>query len=276
MAVKNVSTKKRAKKNWVSIYAPDVFNKAFLGESYVYGKEDLIGKPLNLNLATFSNDMKKQNMNILFKVANVHEGKGQAEIMGLVLSQSYIKRLVRRGKNKVEDSFLAKTSDGKTIRVKPVIITNARTHQSVISKLRLEARTLVKRILKKSTLDQFIKDLTDLKIQKELKEKLQKVYPLRYFDIRQVSTEKDRGLVEEVLDEEPEKEAQEDLDDDLEGMEESEDVEDETSEEDSEEDLDEELDDEESDSESTEEDDEEAKEASDEESEPSKETKSKK
>jgi len=221
MAVKNVSTKKKSKKVWVSIHAPEVFNKAFLGESYVYLKEDLIGKPLNLNLSTFINDMKKQNINILFKVAAIQEGKGLAEIMGLVLNQSYIKRLVRRGKNKVEDSFLAKTSDNKTIRVKPIIITNSKTHQSVVSKLRLDTRAHLKRMIKTMTLDSFIKELTDLRLQKEIKEKLQKIYPLRYFDVRYVSTEKDSAVVDELV-EEPQEEV---LDDDLEGMDGSEDEE---------------------------------------------------
>ena len=223
MAVKNVSTKKKSKKVWISIHAPEVFNKAFLGESYVYLKEDLIGKPLNLNLSTFVNDMKKQNINILFKVASIQEGKGVAEIMGLILNQSYIKRLVRRGKNKVEDSFLAKTSDNKTIRVKPIIITNSKTHQSVVSKLRLDARVHLKRIIKTMTPDSFVKELTDLRLQKEIKEKLQKIYPLRYFDVRYVSTEKDRVVVDELVEEA--KSQEENLDDDLEGMDENDDEE---------------------------------------------------
>ncbi len=221
MAVKNVSTKKKSKKAWVSVYAPDIFNKAFLGESYVYGKEELIGKTLNLNLSTFTNDMKKQNMNVFFKISGVHEGKGQAEVIGLILSQAYIKRLVRRGKNKIEDSFLAKTNDQKTVRIKPIMITNAKAHQSVVSRLRLEAKAHIKRMLKNHTVESFIKELTDLKIQKEIRDKLQKIYPLKYFDVRQVVLEKDKVVVDELI-AETEELSDETIDEDLEGLEESE------------------------------------------------------
>lgn len=212
MATKNIIVKKK-KKSWLSIYSPESMGHLFLGESNVYEKEELMGKTLNLNLATITNDMKKQNINVTFKVVGVAENKGQAQLVNYVLVSSYIKRLVRRSREKIEDSFLAKTKDGKVVRVKPIAITNADTFNSIITKIRLGMKALIKTALKERTYDEFVNDLISLKFQKEMKDKLNKIYPLKYIDIRQISLEEKGKVTDEniefVL---PEKTKEEDLD----------------------------------------------------------------
>jgi len=165
MAVSNKSTKKR-KKLWYGIYAPDCLRKQQLGESTVYNTEDLIGKTLKLNLSTFPNDMRKQNVAVKFSVKTVVDSKAITEITGISLTTAYIKRLVRRGRNKVDDSFLAVSKDKKNIRLKPIIITNAKTERSVTSKLRIELRKILSSSLKNSTSEEFFMNLINQRLQK--------------------------------------------------------------------------------------------------------------
>jgi ribosomal protein S3AE len=108
MATKNIVVKKK-KKVLLSIYSPESMGNLSLGESFVYEKEELIGKTLSLNLATITNDMKKQNINVTFKVIGVADNKGKTELIDYVLVSSYIKRMIRRSREKIEDSFLART-----------------------------------------------------------------------------------------------------------------------------------------------------------------------
>ena len=151
----------------------------FLGESFVYGKEDLMGKTLNLNLATVTNDMKKQNINVSFRVIGVEDGKGQTQLVNYLLSPSYIKRLIRRKRNKIEDSFLVKTRDGKVVRIKPIAITNNETYNSIVMRIRAGMKDMVRRAVKEKTYEEFIVDILALKFQKEMKDKLNKIYPLK-------------------------------------------------------------------------------------------------
>jgi small subunit ribosomal protein S3Ae len=212
MATKNIVVKKK-KKVWLSIYSPESLGNLMLGESNVYEKEELIGKTLSLNLATITNDMKKQNINVTFKVTDVSDNKGRAQLVDYVLVASYLKRLVRRSREKIEDSFLARTKDGHIVRVKPIARTNADTFNSIITKIRLGMKALIRTALKERTYEEFVNDLISLKIQKEMKEKLNKIYPLKYIDIRQVSLEEKGKLVDDnvefVL---PQKAEEEDLD----------------------------------------------------------------
>lgn len=200
MATKNIAVKKK-KKVWLSIQAPEFMGHAVLGESNVYEKEELVGKTLGLNLATITNDMKKQNINVTFKVVGVHEGKGQTQLVNYVLVPSYIKRLIRRKREKIEDSFLARTKDGKVVRVKPIAITNSDTYNSIITKIRLGMKAMIKNALKEKTFEEFINDLMSMKFQKEMKEKLNKIYPLKYVDVRQILLEEKGKVTDEDLNE---------------------------------------------------------------------------
>jgi len=184
MAKETTKLKKR-KKNWYTIVAQKVLNNAPLGETYVYNKENITGKTLKLNLSTFTNDMRRQNMDINFQITAFADNKATTTITGLALTQSYKKRLVRRGRDKVDDSFLVKSKDGKVLRVKPLMITNSRTSKAVISRIRLEARSILAKHVKSKDCEEFFHEVMMVKLQKEMKEALSKIYPLKQFEIRQ-------------------------------------------------------------------------------------------
>ena len=208
MAVKTVAAKKRIKA-WYPIYAPAFLNEVFMGESHVYAKNELEGKTLKLSLFAVTNDMKKQNMDASFKIVSVVEGKAQTRITGIYLTQSYIKRLVRRGRNKIDDSFLVKTKDRKLLRVKPLMVTNNKANKSITSRIRVTARAIIAKIASMSDHEQFFNDIISIKLQKELREKLSKIYPLRFLEIRQAVVLKDDVSIDEPVPEEPEIKAKE-------------------------------------------------------------------
>lgn len=182
---KETTTLKKKKKNWYTIVAPKVLNNVSLGETYVYNKENIIGKTMKLNLSTFTNDMRRQNLDVKFQIIAFADNKATTTITGLALTQSYMKRLVRRGRDKVDDSFLVKSKDGKVIRVKPLMVTNSRTSMSVNSRIRLEARKILARYVNSKNYEDFFHDVMMIKLQKEMKEALSKIYPLKQFEIRQ-------------------------------------------------------------------------------------------
>lgn len=199
MATSKTSIKKR-KKSWYGIYAPECLKKQQLGESIVYTSNDLIGKSLKLNLSMFTNDMRKQNVDVKFSVKTVVDSKAITAITGIELTAAYTKRLVRRGRNKVDDSFLLVSKDKQLIRIKPFIITNARTERSVTSRLRLELRKLLSKNVASTSAEDFFMNLINQKIQKELRDTLSKIYPLKFVDVRQayIAKKSTSGLIIEA------------------------------------------------------------------------------
>jgi ribosomal protein S3AE len=129
---------------------------------------------------------KKQSMNLKFRVIEVHEGKGMTKPTDFLLQAASIKRLVRAGRDRVDDSFLIKTKDDQYAKVKPLLITKSHQPASVQTRLRLQAVQFVRKYVQVLTYDAFMKDLVEGKMQKELRERLGKITPLRNVEIRAV------------------------------------------------------------------------------------------
>lgn len=199
MAAKKQTLKtKTKKKKWFPLYAPTIFGGQLIGETYVESAETVKGKFINANLSTISNDMKKQNITVRLRVNKIVEGKGQTEVIGMQQVQGFVKRLVRRGRTKVDDSFLAKTKDGQVVRIKPLIITNTLCVASTSSQIRMEVRkVLIERVAKLGFVN-MVQDILNFKVQKDLKNMLNKIHPIRSVDIRVFNREIVRGTVPEA------------------------------------------------------------------------------
>jgi ribosomal protein S3AE len=95
----------------------------------------------------------------------------------------YLKRMVRRGTNYVEDSFPAKSKDSE-IKIKPFLVTRRKVSRPIRHALRLAAKEeLIKWAEKKDT-EELFEEILKNKIQKELSLKLKKIYPLSLCEIR--------------------------------------------------------------------------------------------
>lgn len=195
---KPVLKQKTKKKKWFPLYAPKLFGSQLIGESHVETSEQLKGKYINTSLATITNDMKKQNITVKLRVNKIVEGRGQTEIIGMSLVQSFVKRLVRRGRSKIDDSFTVKTKDGQLIRIKPIVLTNTTCVASTASQIRLETRRLLKEHVANSGFMNIVQEILMFKLQKSIKEPLQKIHPVRSVDIRVFEREIIRGTVPEA------------------------------------------------------------------------------
>ncbi|MFP4524636.1 MAG: hypothetical protein ACLFO2_05015 [Candidatus Woesearchaeota archaeon] len=206
---KPILKQKTKKKKWFPIYAPAVFGSKLIGESHVENSDLLQGKHINMNLSTITGDMKKQNVMVKLRVNKVADGQGQTEVIGMHLVQSFLKRLVRRGRTKVEDSFTTKSKDGQFVRIKPLVITTTNCVSSTASDIRRETKQWLKQHLKETGFVNMVDEILTFKVQKALKDHLKKVHPIRSVDIRAFKREPIRGKVPEAeLDMLPEEEAE--------------------------------------------------------------------
>ncbi len=192
---RKTNTPKVKKKKWFPIHAPAYFNEQLLGETYVAESSLVHGKYLTANLSTLAKSMRKQSMNVHFRVTEVKEGKAETEIIGYSLINSALKRLVRRGRDKITDSFLSKTKDKKIIRIKPLIITMNKGTKSLQTAIRLLARkTIREHVFSKDAVDVFA-DIIDGKIQKQIKHAVKELAPIKSVDIRIARFEENTDII---------------------------------------------------------------------------------
>ena len=100
----------------------------------------------------------------------------------------YLRRMVRRGTNYVEDSFL---TDGKNskVRIKPFLVTRRKVSRAVRKTLRNRAREELMLWAKDLTDEKMFDEILRGKVQKELSLKLKKIYPLSLCEIRVLKVE---------------------------------------------------------------------------------------
>jgi small subunit ribosomal protein S3Ae len=175
---------KKKKKKWFSIYANQNFNNLKIGESLGSEIKDLIGRKINVNLSVLFNDPKKQSINGIFKIKEIKGDNAVAEIVGYELTQSHLKRTMRRSKDKIEDSFVCETKDKIKVRIKPFLLTKAQTKRSILSALKLKSREFFNDISSKLDYNDLIQSVISNRIQKDLKNNIKKIYPIILCEIR--------------------------------------------------------------------------------------------
>jgi len=183
MVIKSRSEKKK-KKQWYTILASKQFQHVKLGESRAYVIQDLMGKTLKINLMTLTNNPRGQSINLHFKIKNISENNCIADIIDYKISNSHIKRLVRKASNKLEESFLVKTKDGVAFRIKPLILTRYKANKSVLTDLRKKIYEIITEFIsEKDSLDIYSQVISH-KLQMEVKNSIKKIYPIAICEIK--------------------------------------------------------------------------------------------
>lgn len=104
----------------------------------------------------------------------------------------FIRRMVRKGTNYVEDSFAAECEDAK-LRIKPLLVTRRKVSRAIRKELRNKAREELIEYVKKKSSEQLFDDVLKAQMQKVLSLKLKKIYPLALCEIRVLESKEIEG-----------------------------------------------------------------------------------
>lgn len=174
----------KEKKKWYEIISSQHFNNQVIGETLANEDKNLLGRIIDVNLGTLTRDAKLQNIKVKFKISEIKENKAYTQFKGYELVSNYIKRIIRGGRSRVDDSFFANTNDNIKIRIKPLILTKYKTQRGVLTGLRDLVRKEFQEYIKRENYDKFISDIVSKRVHRELREKLNKIYPISIFEIR--------------------------------------------------------------------------------------------
>lgn len=171
-----VKNKKGAKKSFYEINAPMVSQKIHL---YAPSEESLDGKTIKLDL---TKNLRGKSLELRLRIKYA-DGKLSAEADNITLAGSYIRRVIRKGTDYCEDSFVTECRDYK-VRIKPFLITRKRVSRAVLNALRVETKDFLQTYLKTRNAQEIVSDVMTNKLQKQLALKLKKIYPLALCEIR--------------------------------------------------------------------------------------------
>jgi len=149
--------------------------------------KDLDGKYIKYDLTRL---FKGKSMLITFKTV-LEEDEVHTKPKELRLMPYYLRRMVRRGTNYVEDSFETECTDA-IIKFKPFLVTRRKVSRAVRKALRNKTKeeliAWAKDLPSEALFDEILKN----KIQRELSNKLKKIYPLSLCEIRVIKVMKEK------------------------------------------------------------------------------------
>ena len=145
--------------------------------------EELHNKTIKLDL---TRQLRGKGLTIKLRIFN-QEGTLVAIPNNMELVTSYIRRMMRKRTDYIEDSFQIRCTDIKTT-IKPLLITRKKVSRAVRKNLRNTAREFILEYTKEKTFIEICNELLDGTLQKAMLPKLKKVYPLSFCDIRVFET----------------------------------------------------------------------------------------
>jgi ribosomal protein S3AE len=192
------------KKIFVRIVAPKMFQEQVIGESPVTESRLLLGRMINVNMMSMTNDPKDQNLQLKFIINSLNGNDAVGtELMGFTLSPAFVRRLVRKEKRRVDDCFTVKTADNKNVIIKPFLLTINIVSNSILTSLRKKAYEIVKNTALPLSYEGLVTEVLSHKLQDKMRKDLNKVYPLKHCEIRDfqlvVETKKKTESEKEVV-----------------------------------------------------------------------------
>ena len=176
--------KKTGKKSWYKVKEPKILRGQVIGELTAFDPQSVIGRKLSLNLMSITDNPKLQQIDLNFLIDGIENNELKASITGYSFSTASIKRLVKRGSKRVDDSYECKTKDNFKVRIKSFFVTRSYTSNLIGRKIRKTARENTIDMVSKLDFDTLINDTLDHKLQNDLKKLLNKVHPLKACEIR--------------------------------------------------------------------------------------------
>lgn len=187
------------KKVWLPIIAPALFNNQQIGEMYLAEDANPAGRRVSVSLMVLTGDPQKQNVHISFDVTKKENNKLLTKIVGYSIVPAAVRKMMRRARERIDDSFCVKTKDDIVVRVKPALITRGKTTSSILKELRSKMRAFIAQSVASLIFVDFIKELVAHKFQRQMQDALRKTYPLQACEIRDTHIETSEKKLKNII-----------------------------------------------------------------------------
>ena len=177
-------------KQWYTIIAPSMFNRAQIGETLSDDPEKLVGRNVEVTLQDLTGDFRMMHVKLKFKIVDHTTSEAYTRFVGHDLTSDYIRRQTRRKRTKLEGVYDVITKDGYKLRIKPMAISDKRIQSSVQYDIRRRMGEILKERSSDHTFSELIKLILTTDRDKSLVSSIlngtRKIYPLKKMDIRKV------------------------------------------------------------------------------------------
>ncbi len=119
----------KRKKKWFTVIAPEIFNSKEIAEVPAFEPDDLINRPVEVNMMQLTGVHKDQQRKVIFKITKVQGEKAFTDPLKYYLIYGYVQRSSRKFKEKFISVLKIKTKDDRMVKVKFNVLVKKKLHQ---------------------------------------------------------------------------------------------------------------------------------------------------
>ncbi len=174
MAVKNIKKKRTVdnwkKKKWYNVTADPIFDSREIGKTIALDSKHLIGRTIKKTFDQITKSIKDSAHILTFKITKVTAGTAETELIEFNTKGGNLKRMIRRGKSKIDSIIYIDTKDGKKLKLKIFFITGTK----YTTQLRREARNQIAEFYTSDIKEKTLKEAWNTIVYQKLTDKAKK------------------------------------------------------------------------------------------------------
>lgn len=186
MSERSVS-RQRQEKRWYTIFAPDQFDRAELGETPADEQEQVTGRTIETTLGEITDDAGEDNTKLTFRITEVGGDSAHTEFIKHELTRDYLRSLGRRGASKIEAYVTDLTKDDHRVQVQPVAFTTKKADASQEKAIRDVMLEMVREAIQDRTYEELTNSVVDGRLSSAIYGEAKTIYPLRRVEIQKTT-----------------------------------------------------------------------------------------
>ncbi|WP_049936084.1 30S ribosomal protein S3ae [Haloplanus natans] len=188
MSERSVSKQKRGKR-WYTIFAPEQYDRAELGQTVADEPDKIIGRTIETTLGELTDDAGANNTKLTFKITDVGSDSAYTEFVKHELTRDYLRSLVRRGASKVDATITVLTTDDYRVRIQPVAFTTKKADRSQEQAIRRIMIDIIEDAAAERDFQSFVESAVEGRLSSAIYGDAKTVYPLRRVEIQKLTLE---------------------------------------------------------------------------------------
>jgi len=158
------------KKKWYNIMADPVFDSKEIAKTITLESKTLVGRNVKKSLNELTSNIRDSGYTITFKISKVTGTTADTNIHELNTKVANLKRMVRRGKSKIEIIFFVDTKDEKKLKLKVMCLSGTK----FTTQTRTETRKIIQDTIIEDIKEKNIKEAWSSIIFQKFSDKLKK------------------------------------------------------------------------------------------------------
>jgi len=172
-------------KQWIVVYPPTAFERKPLNYLPITDITQSKGRVIeNTLFDILKQDPSQHQIKVFVQIENISDGIGTTIFKGHEYTKELLRSLIRRGSSMINNIHDYTTMDGYTFRVGVVAFSQRRLNSSRKHDIRTIIHRLLEERIPRLTVDEFVQEATNGKMNDSLLEEVKKIAPVRHIGIK--------------------------------------------------------------------------------------------